>query len=191
MGLDMYLIAERYIGYTDKAKNAELRPVADSLLPPGDNDRAAITISRHCAYWRKANQIHSWFVNNVQDGIDDCREYSVDTDKLRELRDTCVKVRDGTKMKKAKVVNGYTFVGGKQKPIMEDGEVMENPELAKELLPCVEGFSFGSTDYNNWYMRDIVDTIEQIDKILAWVEAEQALTGKSYSQVDFRYRASW
>ena len=30
-------------------------------------------------YWRKANAIHGWFVKNAQQGIDDCRTYSVDT----------------------------------------------------------------------------------------------------------------
>jgi hypothetical protein len=36
-------------------------------------------------YWRKANQIHKWFVDNVQDGVDDCKEYWVSEEKLQEL----------------------------------------------------------------------------------------------------------
>ena len=36
-------------------------------------------------YWRKANSIHGWFVRNVQDGVDDCHEYAVEKDKLKEL----------------------------------------------------------------------------------------------------------
>jgi hypothetical protein len=49
------------------------------------------------AYWRKANQIHKWFVDNVQDGEDDCREYSVDREQLQKLLDTCTKVKaDGS-----------------------------------------------------------------------------------------------
>ena len=40
-------------------------------------------------YWRKANAIHKWFVDNVQGGEDDCREYPVSNDQLIELRDTC------------------------------------------------------------------------------------------------------
>ena len=29
-------------------------------------------IIEQVGYWRKANQIHNWFVENVQDGEDDC-----------------------------------------------------------------------------------------------------------------------
>jgi hypothetical protein len=36
-------------------------------------------------YWRKANQIHRWFVENVQDGVDNCGEYTVTREKLDEL----------------------------------------------------------------------------------------------------------
>ena len=38
-----------------------------------------------CAYWRKANQIHAWFVDNVQQGEDNCGEYYVSHEKLKEL----------------------------------------------------------------------------------------------------------
>lgn len=43
-------------------------------------------------YWRKANQIHGWFVENVQKGVDDCGKYEVSIEKLKELRELCVDV---------------------------------------------------------------------------------------------------
>ena len=36
-------------------------------------------------YWRKANQIHNWMVNNVQSGNDDCGLYEVSIDHILEL----------------------------------------------------------------------------------------------------------
>lgn len=36
-------------------------------------------------YWRKANQIHNWMVNNVQGGNDDCGLYEVSIDHILEL----------------------------------------------------------------------------------------------------------
>lgn len=45
-------------------------------------------------YWRKANAIHKWFVDNVQDGIDDCKNYFVDPSQLEELRELCQEVLD-------------------------------------------------------------------------------------------------
>ena len=41
------------------------------------------------AYWRKANNIHKWFVDNVQHGEDDCGTYDVSIKRLKELRDNC------------------------------------------------------------------------------------------------------
>ena len=46
--------------------------------------------------WRKANQIHNWFVENVQDGIDDCSYHNeVTKEILEELLDICQRVLDG------------------------------------------------------------------------------------------------
>lgn len=50
------------------------------------------TYSDEVGYWRKANQIHRWFVQNVQNGVDDCGEYKVTEEQLIELRDTCNQV---------------------------------------------------------------------------------------------------
>ena len=43
-------------------------------------------------YWRKSNAIHAWFVENVQEGVDDCKEYWVGEEKIQELIDLCSKV---------------------------------------------------------------------------------------------------
>jgi hypothetical protein len=37
-------------------------------------------------YWRKANQLHRWFVEETQDGIDECQRTEVTREKLFELR---------------------------------------------------------------------------------------------------------
>jgi hypothetical protein len=42
--------------------------------------------------WRKANAIHKWFVDNVQDGDDDCGKYYVGIEQLQELRHACLAV---------------------------------------------------------------------------------------------------
>lgn len=43
-------------------------------------------------YWRKANAIHRWFVLHVQGNVDNCDEYEVKVDELRELMILCKKV---------------------------------------------------------------------------------------------------
>ena len=41
-------------------------------------------IIERVGYWRKANQIHNWFVNRVQDGIDDCEYHHECTKEILE-----------------------------------------------------------------------------------------------------------
>lgn len=52
-------------------------------------------IIQNVGYWRKANQIHRWFVDNVQDGDDDC-DYHEECTKgiIEELLNTCKRVID-------------------------------------------------------------------------------------------------
>lgn len=57
-------------------------------------------IVQRAGYWRKANAIHKWFVDNVQDGIDDCKEYYVEEEKLKELLDVCNKVKENHSLAK-------------------------------------------------------------------------------------------
>ena len=83
MGLDMYLDAKRYVGYGEDALSDKITQVAD--VPFGKVKE----ITAEVAYWRKANSIHKWFVDNIQDGVDECQESYVPRDKLEELRDLC------------------------------------------------------------------------------------------------------
>ena len=43
-------------------------------------------------HWIKANQIHKWFVDNVQEGVDNCVETDVSRYQLTLLKNTCLDV---------------------------------------------------------------------------------------------------
>lgn len=140
------------------------------------------SIIEQAAYWRKANQIHNWFVENVQDGKDDCDCYEVTKEQLEELLEICMKVKLASKLVKGKVNNGYTFKDGVEIPNTEDGEYIEDPTIAMKLLPSQSGFFFGSTDYDQWYMGDIDYTIEKILEILRTTDFDKEIVF---------YRSSW
>jgi hypothetical protein len=80
MGLDMYLEAR-----TLKSKIQDIFPVTGEFE---DDQFSYATVE--VGYWRKANNIHKWFVNNVQSGKDDCGNYCVNSDDLIKLRDICI-----------------------------------------------------------------------------------------------------
>jgi hypothetical protein len=87
MGLDMYLNAKRYL-WRVRDQDKEIAENISSLNI-GSNDMRVKEICCEAMYWRKANAIHYWFVQNVQNGDDDCREYYVPRTKLQSLLETC------------------------------------------------------------------------------------------------------
>jgi hypothetical protein len=60
--------------------------------------------------------------------------------------------------------------------------ILLEPANAPALLPTQAGFFFGSYEYDEWYMEDMRNTVEQIDTVLAACPDEWA---------DFYYQASW
>ena len=72
-------------------------------------------IFEHVGYWRKANAIHGWLVENVMDGVDESGNYLVTQEQLEELKARCEAVL--AKKSKAKtllpVYDGFFF--GSQK----------------------------------------------------------------------------
>ena len=50
-------------------------------------------ITEEVIVWRKANAIHKWFVDNVQDGNDNNCQYVVSTEKLKQLILLCKQVQ--------------------------------------------------------------------------------------------------
>ena len=142
MGLDQYLTRKTYVTF-EQRKNLHID------IEGVDSSKISY-IEEEVGYWRKANQIHRWFAEKVQDGVDDCGTYNVSKEQLKELLDLAK-------------------------------EVQANPELAKKELPRASGFFFGSTEYDEYYLSDINDTIAILTPIL---EREKDW-GCYY------YRASW
>lgn len=158
MGLDMYLNARRYLWtVNDDSPDVKIANDVGAMFPElTPNNRWGKPQSRvkeivcEAAYWRKANAIHQWFVKNCQGGTDDCGEYNIGREQLRELIELCK-------------------------------QVLDNRELAKELLPSQSGFFFGSTEYDDYYYDDLQRTIDQLEP---WLD-------ESRKQWDLYYHSSW
>ena len=129
-------------------------------------------LEEEVGYWRKANAIHKWFVDNVQDGVDDCGYYEVSQEQLKNLLHICSLIKEKCRMKKGKIANGAHSENGQWVTDYVDGEYIENPEIAEEYLPTTGGFFFGDTEYDQWYMRSIEYTIEMLTKVLQATDFE-------------------
>jgi len=164
MGLDMYLTKKTYIG-----AEYEHREVAGKIdltikgQPVNINFNRVQTIVEKVGYWRKANQIHNWFVQNVQNGDDDHGEHSVSREQFQSLLDdinTVLKAKDTPE---------------------EEGAI-------EDLLPPTSGCFFGSTEIDEWYWKDLEDTKDLIEKLLVEMDEDEK---NEHLWVDYYYEASW
>ena len=129
------------------------------------------SLFKQVGYWRKANAVHNWFVENVQDGNDNCGYYVVTKEKIEELKETCKKVLETLNdSEKETIKDNYNY----------DVEQYKNIETAKDLLPTQAGFFFGSTAYGQYYKEDLEETI-RICNYCGWVDAD----------FEFVYHSSW
>lgn len=143
---------ERWCGYSfdDLRSIATVefyRPFYKTHYSSWDTERkyGFTRIMEQVGYWRKANQIHNWFVEHVQDGVDDCcYHHEVTKEDLEELLDTC-------------------------------HEVLCNHDLAELRLPTQCGFFFGCTEYDEYYFDDLKNTIDIITKILETTDFDKEM----------------
>lgn len=98
MGLDQYLHATLY---TSKAewRGEEINKLYSDIINLTNaskfaikSDYASASVEVMVAQWRKANAIHQWFVDNCQNGEDDCRKTYVSREDLQKLIALCKEV---------------------------------------------------------------------------------------------------
>jgi len=137
MGLDMYLSKKTYVkrwehngdnnytvSVTKKGKEVEhIKPERVSY------------IEEEIGYWRKANQIHNWFVENVQNGEDNCRPSYVDREKLKELLELCEEVmEDNSKAEELLPTASGFFFGGTEYDEWYFKDIEKTIQILKEAL---------------------------------------------------------
>lgn len=177
MGLDMYLKARRYMSAYSYQLAAD-RIASTATIEEWGRTRAIIglaglepliqeedqstRVETTLVYWRKANAIHGWFVEQKADGIDECQEIYLTAADLVELRNACQVVLNTREADEAIVT-----------------------EVAKRVgLAPTEGFFFGSYEYDDWYFNDLEETVDKLDKVLAAADTRPPATY-------FIYQASW
>jgi len=161
MGLDMYLTREIYIGNSpgEDENIFGLKIDIEVALNKEKIPLGAIKyVTDEVMYWRKANAIHRWFVENVQEGKDDCQRYEIETKKLVEFFDLLVKAH-----------------------LTKDPTIFE-PQ---------EGFFFGSSDIDDWYWENILNTIEVLKPHVDMIKSEEKQDKDTIGVTTYYYQASW
>ena len=157
MGLDMYLNARRYLwSYDDEeAKTAHaITEMFPELFAFADGDRGSSggikTLTAEIGYWRKANAIHQWFVDNVQEGKDDCGDYYVDPEQLEKLLGVVNAVlADTSKAPELLPTASGFFFGGQEYNEWYWQDVEYTKELLEKLLKNKESMKHWEIYYHS------------------------------------------
>jgi len=186
MGLDQFLSKKTYVkNWEHQPKDREYKVTikkGGKVMTEINPERISY-IEEEVAYWRKANAIHKWFVDNCQEGNDNCQEHYVEAEKLKALLEIVTEILTECKLIDGKVHNGTTHkANGETVKNMEKGKIMTNPEIAEQKLPSESGFFFGNTDYDQYYYQDLQYTKKTIEGLLA---------EKGESGGEYYYHSSW
>lgn len=140
----MYLYARKFL-YSwrdaDETKRDKQIAVMQKLFPEMKGKEPRYVEFEMC-YWRKANAIHKWFVENVQEGKDDCDSYDVDWEQLQQLYNDIIEV------------------------IGEQRSQIRIKKRAKDVLPTQSGFFFGGEKYDDYYFGQLERTRDMLKDIL-------------------------
>lgn len=184
MGLDMFLTKKHYIWDKDKS---HMKIVVDENATDRAKKLSSLDMSKvsyiyeEVAYWRKANQIHKWFIDHCADGDGDRTVMTVMVDELEHLLKDVNTVLDSIKLVEGDVYMGskWTKETGEVKEYKK-GKIIADTSVAEELLPTESGFFFGATDYDEYYIEQLENTRDVLIEILKDEDADE-----------FEYVASW
>ncbi len=132
MGLDMYLYKKTFIGFGNEMV---LKVKKDNVWIELKSHSISY-ISEIVGEWRYSNQIHKWFVDNCQGGVDDCNRYKVLLSQLKDLKIACEEVLS-----------------------------KRDYNISKTVLPTLEGPGFGDIDYQDEYYDDIEQTLDILEDV--------------------------
>lgn len=169
MGLDQYLnVSQSESNWNFEVEQRGENDKYNNIIDIMGLDKArlerhpSVKIEYTAIYWRKANQIHGWFVNTLGEGVDKCQEIYVPRKALVELQSECAKLLSA-------------------KSVLND-EAMK--ELAMEVLPPMEGFFFGAYKIDEWYWGDIQHTYDSLTELLNEIPIDSR-------DHHITYQASW
>lgn len=174
-----------YDKLTPKLTNEELKEKIEQLTD--------VVCAKNDVYFRKANFVYAFFSPYLED-----ERCIVTKDMVRDLIGRCDKVieaakEDGLINDKNKIINKndyyYHYRDDENWMNMTDERRQEEEqrinklsehvadghwvEVAEDELPTQSGFFFGSTDYNIYYLVDVLDCKKQFEKLLKnWKDDE-------------------
>ena len=150
MGLDMYLDKRTYVKqweHIDEAKQYKVE-VTRGGEPTNIDPKKVKYIIEEAGYWRKANAIHKWFVDNCQDGVDDCRDAYVGFNDLQALLDLCrIVIIDKSKAEQLLPSTSGFFFGNTEYDEWYYNDIQNTIEILEKALEDKDGEYYYSSSW--------------------------------------------
>jgi hypothetical protein len=87
-------------------------------------------------YWRKANAIHKWFVDNTQDGKDECQLSNVSIEQILVLYNLCKKVLKNPEKNSCLLPTSSGFFFGSE--LIDENYIWNIKHTKKILKKCLK-----------------------------------------------------
>ena len=170
MGLDMYLYLKKTnfissFATPDKVKYPkDIEVLKEGVYMPHMVKEEMYQVG----YWRKANQIHNFFVEKCGHGVDHCQSIDVSLEMLTKLLDNCKQIlEDHSKAEELLPTRSGFFFG--------DTEYDE--------------YYFEDIEYTVKLLEPIVAKLDEFEE--AWKEYEAKTSKKKPPLYSVVYEASW
>lgn len=193
MGLDMYLMAQKYESKSswqlDKEERREKEKEIVKDFYPEDLQKIGLThikdnfLSKQTryqiGYWRKFNALQAFFEKRVESDYELLHGVYVYEETIKELISTFNKILKDIKTCETEEIQYCTGWAYGEKTY--DTKKVYKSQVALDLLPPGDGFFYGSQEIDEWYVEDIKYSLKLFKKALKLIELGY----------DIIYEANW
>lgn len=149
-------------------------------------------------YFRKHHSIHKWFVNNIQNGNDDCGRYKISVKDIETLKELCEEIMTHVTKEKPEP-KFYMGINGQIEEVWQYDKYTvdeDGKKIIDEKLPSHHQ-SWEGINYSDDYFYTVENCIEVLNKVIDFCNGNffgiytDRKTGEYNGEWVLEYTSSW